>query len=97
MLRPLVAGALAAGTLLLATPADAGCYGSQQFGTVCATVYPGGLPQVNPTGSSFDDCIVVDSQCTVPYSIPIPTVTGGSGPIVVIDCGGPIKCRQIEI
>lgn len=96
--RPLLAGALALASFAGTQAADAGCYGSNPQALVCATVHTGGLPTVDPKGNSVDGCITVDSVCVAPYSIPVPTVTPGSGPIVSATCRGEnFRCAQIEI
>lgn len=83
--RPLLAGAVVLASFAGAPAADAACYGSQSLALVC---YTSRLPKVDPSGSSFDDCIVVSSQCRVPYSIPIPSVTPGGNPPVTVTCTG---------
>jgi hypothetical protein len=65
------------------------CAGTQQTFVFCVTVDPGALPGVNPTGSSYDDCIYVGGGPCKPVSVPIPTKTPGNGNDVVhIGCGG---------
>lgn len=68
------------------------CYGTERLGGLCYQIDKGGLPTVKLNGSSYDDCIVVNSTCTVPVHVPIPTVTKGSGPIVEVTCMFPMNC-----
>jgi hypothetical protein len=77
----------------LAVPAHADeiCNGTQSTLEFCFEVDPTGAPSIDPTGSSFDDCIVILSGPCYPVSVPIPTVSGGSGsPLLDIDCRGDI-------
>jgi len=98
--RPLLAGTIALASFAGVHAADAGCYGpTSPKVLVCATVDPGALPQVNPHGSSYTGCVLVNSTCVLNYSVPIPTVgPGNGGPIVTATCTGDnFRCAQIEI
>jgi hypothetical protein len=73
------------------------CYGSQKVGAVCYQYNSAGVPTVNPTGSSYDDCIWIGTRC-VPVSVPIPTYTPGSGSILDVTCGGDsLECTVIHV
>jgi hypothetical protein len=90
--RPLAA--VAVGAAALAAPAHAAinpvCAGTAATVVVCVTYNTGALPSVNPTGSSYNDCIYLGTPPCTPVSVPIPTVTPGSGTPVVVSCGGRI-------
>ncbi|HVF05461.1 MAG TPA: hypothetical protein VNA20_11535 [Frankiaceae bacterium] len=89
--RLLAAAALAAAAVTTATPAaNAACVGTAQ--TVRACVNPGALPQVDPEGSSYDDCIYLGVGPCRPVSVPLPGVTPGSGELVTVICGGELAC-----
>jgi hypothetical protein len=67
------------------------CNGTQSTAILCVEVDPTGLPTVNPTGSSFSDCIVILSGPCYPVTVPIPTVGPGSGPPPLdLDCRGDV-------
>jgi hypothetical protein len=66
------------------------CAGTTQTIVFCAFVDPGALPSVNPTGSSYSDCIVIPLNPCQPVTVPIPTVTPGTGDPVTTGCGGEI-------
>lgn len=63
------------------------CAGTANTVVVCEQTDKGGIPRVDLTGSSYDDCVYVGSSCT-PVSVPIPTVDPGSGHPVSLSCGG---------
>ena len=86
--RLLACATLAAAAFGMAAPADAACAGTSKTVIVCTGVNRGGLPTVNPTGGSIEDCVYLGSgQCT-PVVVPIPSVTPGSGDILEFGCGG---------
>src|SRR3954452_4471405 len=88
--RLLAVAALATAAVSGAGAAHAAtCAGTANTIVVCTGVNKAGLPTVDPFGSSYDDCIYLGSSCT-PVSVPIPTVTPGSGDILIFQCGGAI-------
>ena len=92
--RTLAAVALAAAALSTgAGAAQAACAGTERTVIVCAQLNKGFIPDVDPTGSSYDDCIYLGSGPCTPVSVPIPTVTPGSGDPVIITCGGALYCN----
>jgi hypothetical protein len=90
--RTLLLAAVSAAAFATAAPADAVapvCAGTAQTFVFCVTVDPGAAPGVNPTGSSYNDCIFVGAGPCKPVSVPIPTVTpGNGGDLVHLGCGG---------
>ncbi len=86
--RLLACATLAAASFGMSAPADAACAGTSKTVIFCAGVNRAGLPTVNPTGGSYDDCIYLGSGQCMPVSVPLPTVTPGSGDIVDFGCGG---------
>jgi hypothetical protein len=48
------------------------CYGLNAA-RLCVTNNPGNYPQVDPFGSSVDECVYTGPSCT-PVSVPVPTV-----------------------
>ena len=91
--RLLAAATLAVAAVSTAAPAaHAACVGTTQTILVC--VYPSGLPQVDPEGQTYEDCVHVGLDDCVPVAVPIPTVERGEGPIVAVipNCSGPIGC-----
>ena len=84
-IRILAAAALAVAAASTGT-AHAACAGTQMTVVLCAGINRPGIPQVDPYGNSYDDCIYLGTgQCT-PVSVPIPTVTPGSGLPVHVTC-----------
>ena len=82
--RLLAAAALAAASVMATGgTSSAACFGTSN--TVVLCVNPGALPTVDPTGSSYDDCVWIGDRCE-PVSVPIPTVQPGSGDLIT--CGG---------
>jgi hypothetical protein len=89
LLAATAVGAISTGTAQ-ATPVPV-CAGTTGTIVLCVIVEPGALPTVNPTGSSYTDCVVVPlgGPCK-PVTVPIPTVTPGTGKPATISCGGQI-------
>lgn len=85
--RILAAAALAA-LASTANAADAACAGTSGTAYVCAEVNPAGVPTINPTGSSYTDCVYLGAGACKPVTVPIPTVTPGSGSPASFSCGG---------
>ena len=95
--RTLAAVALAAAALSTgAGAAHAACAGTQATFVFCVTANGGALPSVDPFGSSYDDCVYVVTPPCTPVSVPIPTVTPGSGQAVYLTCGGDIGERTLQ-
>jgi hypothetical protein len=89
-IRLLAAVALAAAALTTgAGTASAACAGTARTVVVCASVNDEALPTVNPTGSSYEDCVYVGSKC-YRVTVPIPTVEEGQGQVLNLSCGGDI-------
>jgi hypothetical protein len=65
------------------------CFGEATQGYVCVTVDPGALPTVNPTGGpGISDCVYVGPPPCMPVKVPTPSVTPGTGDLVLVQCGG---------
>ena len=89
--RILAAAALAAAAFSSGGAAHAAtCAGTAETFVFCVGVNNAGLPTVDPDGSSYDDCVYVGAPPCTPISVPIPTVTPGSGDILYLGCGGEI-------
>jgi hypothetical protein len=92
--RPLLLGATtAAAALAFATPpasATPVCAGTAGTAVFCVTPNPAGVPTVDPFGSSIGDCVYLGAPPCKPVSVPVPTVTPGTGPLVYLSCGGPL-------
>jgi len=89
LIRPLALAAIAAAAFgTTTTPANAACAGTDNTIVLCADVRPAGVPTVDPKGDSYDDCIHLVNPPCQPVSIPLPTVTPGSGYPVTASCGG---------
>jgi hypothetical protein len=85
VLATVATAAFSAGNAAQAAP----CVGTQQTFIFCVYVDTGALPGVNPTGSSYNDCVYVGAPPCKPVSVPIPTTTpGNGGDVVHIGCGG---------
>jgi hypothetical protein len=86
----LVIGAVVAASAQATSAAHAeSCFGDEHdAATVCVGENSGGLPTVNPTGSSKTLCIDLGNPqggCT-PVTVPIPTVQPGSGQPLTVEC-----------
>jgi hypothetical protein len=95
LLRPVVAAALL-GAAAFASPAGAVapvCAGTSGTVVVCAAVNPAGIPDVDPEGSAYDDCVYAGPPPCVPVHVPIPTVTPGTGLPVTVTCGGQLVAK----
>lgn len=68
-MRSLVAGALAAGAFLLATPADAGCYGTREVIRVCYA-----LPEVRDR--EISQCVYTGGDDCEKVTVPFVTIVG---------------------
>jgi hypothetical protein len=88
LLAATAVGAISTGTAQ-ATPVPV-CAGTTGTIVLCAIVDPGALPSVNPTGSSYTDCVVIPLNPCQPVTVPIPTVTPGTGDLLHVTCGGKI-------
>jgi hypothetical protein len=87
LVRPLLAGAVVAASFADVQAADAACHGSQQFALVCVTTQS--PYYVDPSGGTVEDCIVVNSDCLVPYSVDTPAVRPRPGATpVTVTCTG---------
>lgn len=75
MLRPLVAGALVASSFLLASPADAGCYGTREVFRVCYT-----LPEVRER--TISQCVYTGGDDCEEVIVPFVGVEGD----LVVSC-----------
>lgn len=84
-IRILAAAALAVAAVSTGS-AHAACAGTQMTVVLCAEINRAGIPRVDPDGNSIDDCVYLGTgQCT-PVSVPVPTVTPGSGLPVTVTC-----------
>jgi hypothetical protein len=93
LLRPLTLAVAVGAALATAGSANAvTCAGSEKTAIVCVQVNKGAVPRVNPTGSSYDDCIYVGAPPCTPVSVPLPTYTPGNGELVTVSCGGVLYC-----
>jgi hypothetical protein len=83
-----------AGAAVASATASSAAIGPECFGdssiALCATVDPAGLPTVDPTGGDpVGDCIFVGPPPCTPVEVPTPSVTPGSGALVILECIGP--------
>lgn len=94
--RALGIAVLGAAAFATAAPANAACVGTAATIVTCVTVNSGGLPSVNPTGGSIDDCVYLGgSQCT-PVSVPIPTVEQGTGSPASFSCTNQVGRKWLQ-
>lgn len=84
--RPLLVGALAAGSFLVSAPAQAACAGTQEIFFVCVTT-----PTV--TQSSITQCVYLGGDECEDVTVPIARVSGGGD----VSCGGSIKLATCTV
>lgn len=72
-------------SLATAGSVSAACTGNNNA-RVCYEIHPENAPSVDPAGSTYEDCIYINSPTCLPVSIPIPSVSPPSGPIVEVSC-----------
>lgn len=94
--RAFAVAVLGVAAFATASPAGAACAGSDNTIKVCATVNTGAVPTVNPTGSSYEDCIYTGGSNCTEVSVPIPTVEEGSGSVLTVSCYNQVGRKWVQ-